>query len=158
MFTSNNLKKITFAAALTAISVATLSMSTLQAHTAADRVKPATSIFYKSQSASDTFTLDKQRGSQGNIEICLQTKNKVTWKKNLYIYAGPERMIKKLTVEGANDRDCTQIQTAEFAPKHARFTLTKAGVGGFETPVIHTGNFSVFAYDGMGFTVNWEKD
>ena len=158
MFNINMLNRKAFAATLTAIGIATFSMGTLQAHTASDRVGPATSISYKSQSASDTLTLDRHRGSQGNIEICLQTKNKVSWKKNLYIYAGPKRMIKKLTVEGTNNRDCTKLQTAEFAPKHARFTLTKAGVGGYETHVIHTGNFSVYAYDGMGFTVNWEKD
>lgn len=158
MHKKNTFNKMTVAATLTAIGIAAFSTGTLQAHTAADRVKPVKSLAYKSQSAGDTLTLDRYQGSPNTIEICLQLKNGLTWRKSMYIYAGPQRMIKKLSVQDHNTRDCTKIQTSEFAPKYARFELTKAGFGGVDTGVIHTGKFSVYAYDGMGFTINWEKD
>lgn len=152
------INKITFAKTLVAIGVIVLSAGTLQAHPVNKVTPTSKSLAYKSQSPHDILTLDRYVGSAGNIEICLQAKNGITWRKVMHIYAGPKRLIKTLKTQDNTTRDCTKIQTAEFAPKYARFTLVKAGFGGVNTETLHTGRFNVHKYDGMGFTINWIKD
>lgn len=124
-----------------------------------DPVKPQKGINYSLKSSpGDELTLDRFTGSPGHIEFCLQAGPGITWRKTMHIYAGPDRMIKTLETIDSKTTDCTKIRTDEFAPRHARFTLVKAGMFGVNTETLHVGRFNVHAYDGMGFTLNWLKD
>ena len=124
-----------------------------------DRVVPESGKkFPLKSSPGDKLTLDRFAGSADHIEICLKAKNGITWRKTMHIYAGPDRIIKTLETVDSRTSDCTKIRTDEFAPRHARFELVKAGMFGVNTETLYSGRFNVHAYDGMGFTINWLKD